>query len=317
MVRREVIRMGGGGALALLAGSAVARTGKHDDAPNDGTARRRVVDIGQGRISYIEAGRGPAALFLHGWPLHAYHWRDSMVALAADRWCLAPDLMGLGFSDVPDGTDLSPGAQAEMVIAFMDALDVAAADLVANDSGTAIAQILAVAYPHRVRSMLLTNGDVHSNSPSEALKPAIELAREGQLDELFERHLLEPGFAASEAGLGAICYTDPGHFTPELQRTYFAPLLESPIRRRQCQQYGVAFEPNPLPALQAGLAGLEIPVRMLWGTGDILFHEKWAYWLDATIPTSTGVRLVAGAKLFFTEEFPELVIEEARRLWQV
>jgi pimeloyl-ACP methyl ester carboxylesterase len=70
-----------------------------------------------------------------------------------------------------------------------------------------------------------------------------------------------------------------------------------------------------LPAIEDKLKNLTIPVRMLWGTGDPLFTAEWAEWLDRTIPTSTGVRYVDGAKLFFTEEFPTIVSDEARVLW--
>ena len=54
---------------------------------------------------------------------------------------------------------------------------------------------------------------------------------------------------------------------------------------------------------------------MLWGTGDIHFAPAWAEWLDRTLPNSKGVRLVPGAKLFFTEERVDLVAQEARELW--
>jgi pimeloyl-ACP methyl ester carboxylesterase len=56
---------------------------------------------------------------------------------------------------------------------------------------------------------------------------------------------------------------------------------------------------------------------MVWGTGDHLFPVSSAEWLDRTLPGSRGVRLVEGAKLFFPEEMPDLIAEEARTLWQV
>jgi haloalkane dehalogenase len=53
----------------------------------------------------------------------------------------------------------------------------------------------------------------------------------------------------------------------------------------------------------------------VWGTGDIHFAPAWADWLDRTLPGSRGVRLVEGAKLFFPEEYPDLLAEEALVLW--
>lgn len=95
-----------------------------------------------------------------------------------------------------------------------------------------------------------------------------------------------------------------------------APLLGSDLRRAQFQQYGVAFEPNPLPAIEPLLRASAIPIRMLWGTGDVHFPLEWADWLDRTLPRSRGVRVVEGAKLFFTEERPDLVAAEASALWR-
>ncbi len=277
-------------------------------------AARRFAETRFGRIAYVERGSGPAAFFLHGWPLNGFHWRGSMARLSDVRRCIAADFMGLGYTEVPADTDLSPVSQCEMIIALMDALKIDRADLVSNDSATTIAQLLAARHPARVRSMLITNGDVHTNSPPEPLKPTIEEARQGLLIGRLEKQFIDPRIAQTPEGLG-IVYTDPTFLTPELVDVYLRPLLSSPVRRRQCQDYGVAFEPNPLPAIEQDLRRSTIPARILWGTGDFLFLPEWAEWLDKALPQSQGVRYVDGAKLFFTEEFPDIVAEEARRLW--
>jgi len=56
---------------------------------------------------------------------------------------------------------------------------------------------------------------------------------------------------------------------------------------------------------------------MVWGLKDTLFGVEWAEWLHRTLPGSRGVRRVKGANLFFPEEMPELIAEEAARLWGV
>lgn len=279
------------------------------------TLRQYTLRLPQGKIHCHEGGQGPTALFIHGWPLNGTHWRPLIAQLEAHRRCIAPDLMGLGHTEVDAAQDLSPGAQAAMLLAVMDARGVRRFDVVANDSGTCIAQLLAVRAPERVRSLLLTNGDVDTNSPPAALAPALQAAREGHLDRLLQRHVDEPEFARSPQGLGGLCYTDPAHLDREAIARYFGPLLATPLRRHQFQQYGVAFEPNPLVPLREALAALRIPARMVWGTGDIHFPLATAYWLDRTLPQSRGVREVPGAKLFFTEEFPALVAAETLALW--
>jgi pimeloyl-ACP methyl ester carboxylesterase len=317
MMRRDLLM--GGSALIASSVDALRGGGKEVDrsllSASGFHASRQYCDTMFGRIAFVEKGAGDAAMFLHGWPLNGYHWRASIEALSSHRRCIAPDFMGLGHSEVPLQQDLSPAAQAEMIAALMDALGVETADFVANDSGTAVAQILAVKHGQRVRSLLLTNGDVHTNSPPDALKPAIEAARRGDLAAVIARHLTDPTFAASPQGLGGICYTDPAKLSREAMEVYFRPLLSSPRRVAQFQKYGTAFEPNPLPALAENLKQVLAPARILWGSADIHFGVEWAQWLDRTLPRSQGVRLVEGARLFFTEERPDLVVEEAVKLW--
>lgn len=319
MIRRAFLKAGAAaaGLLGTGLGTAARAEAPREWRPAEFHAARRFLDTRFGRIAYVERGTGPAALFLHGWPLNGFQWRGAMAGLSDIRRCVAADFMGLGYSDVPPDADLSPIAQSDMVIAVMDALGIEAADLVSNDSATAIAQLLAARHPRRVRSLLLTNGDVHTNSPPPVLEPALAAARAGELIRNFDRQLADSAFAQSSEGgvtLGPV-YTDPRILTPELLETYLRPLVTGEKRRRQAQGYGIAFVPNPLLAIEPALRRLAIPARMVWGTGDILFPPEWAAWLDRTLPSSRGVRYVEGAKLFFPEEFPEIIVAEARALW--
>src|SRR5688572_2879451 len=134
------------------------------------TALRRFAETPFGRIAYVERGSGPAALFLHGLPLNGFHWRGSLERLSDHRRCIAPDFMGLGYSEVPAQQDLSPQAQTDMLVAFLNDLAIPSVDLVANDSGGTIAQLLAAQHPQRVRTMLLTNCDVHENCPPPQMR---------------------------------------------------------------------------------------------------------------------------------------------------
>jgi len=47
----------------------------------------------------------------------------------------------------------------------------------------------------------------------------------------------------------------------------------------------------------------------------VLFGVQWAEWLDRNFPGSRGIRRVEGANLFFPEEMPDLIAEEAAKLW--
>jgi haloalkane dehalogenase len=281
-------------------------------------ASRRFVETDFGRTAYVERGTGDAALFVHGFPLNGFQWRGALDRLSAHRRCVAPDLMGLGYSEIPEPQSVAPDAQVRMLVALLERLSIDTVDLVANDSGGAVAQLLAVRYPHRVRTLLLTNCDVEPDSPPPSFLPVIAAARAGKFADIsLAPSLTDKPLARSAKGIGGIAYTYPEHPTDEAIDCYFAPLVGSPLRKAQVNAYAVALERNPLFGIEPALRRLQTPVRIVWGTGDTVFSQASADYLDRILPQSRGVRRVEGAKLFFPEEFPDVIAEEARRLWGV
>mgnify|MGYP001763324098 CR=1 FL=1 len=57
-----------------------------------------VLEQGGHRIHYVDEGRGPLLLLLHGNPTWSFVWRD-VIGRLSDRFrCIAPDLPGFGLS---------------------------------------------------------------------------------------------------------------------------------------------------------------------------------------------------------------------------
>jgi pimeloyl-ACP methyl ester carboxylesterase len=280
-------------------------------------ASRRFAETRFGRIAYVERGAGDAALFLHGFPLNSFQWRGALERLSPYRRCVAPDFMGLGYTEVAEGQSVTAGAQADMLLALLDRLSISTVDLVANDSGGAVAQLFVTRYPERVRTMLLTNCDVENDCPPAAVLPVIEMARAGTyVDQWLAPWLVDKPLARSETGIGGMTYSQPSQPTDEAIEYYFSPLV-TPRGKAQVHAYTIALAPNPLAGIEPALKRCAVPTRILWGTGDTIFSQESPDYLDRTLPHSRGVRRVPGAKLFFPEEFPDLIAEEARRLWGV
>jgi haloalkane dehalogenase len=282
------------------------------------SAARRYAETPFGKIAYVERGSGDAALFLHGFPLNGFQWRGALDRLSAYRRCIAPDFMGLGYSQIPEGQSVAPDAQVAMLAALLDSLSISAVDLVANDSGGAVAQLFVVRHPKRVRTLLLTNCDVETDSPPPALLPVIEMARAGTfVDKWFVPWVADKTLARSAEGLGGQTYTFRANPTDEAIDYYLAPLVSSPQRKAQVHAYAIALERNPLAGVEKDLKRCAVPTRIVWGTGDDIFSQKSPDYLDQLLPNSRGVRRVEGAKLFFPEEFPDIIADEARRLWGI
>ena len=324
MQRRQFIRMTAGlaafgalsGALPGIARAAIgaATEGAALDAAAFHAARKFVATP-FGRIAMVERGSGDAALFLHGFPLNGFQWRGALERLSPYRRCIAADFLGLGYTEVAAGQDVAPAAQVGMLAALMEALSIDRADLVANDSGGAVAQLFLARHPQRVRSLLLTNCDTRIDCPPPALKPVIDLARDGQfVAQWLAPWLADKTLARSAQGLGGMTFTFPADLADESIDMYLGPLVRNPVRTHA---YAVALDGNVLAGVEAALARNEVPTRIVWGTGDTIFSPASPAYLDRTLADSRGVRLVQGAKLFFPEEFPDLIAEEARKLWRI
>lgn len=325
MKRRSFLQLTGATFAAGLAGACASRAVTHiaglgpdSSRPMDAAAfhaARRYANLPFGRIAYVERGAGDAALFLHGAPLNGFQWRGAIERLWPYRRCIAPDFMGLGYSQIPGHQSLAAAAQAEMLAALLDSLAIADVDIVASDSGSAVAQLFLARYPGRVKTLLLTNGDVEPDSPPPAVKPAVDMARAGTLADATAQWLTDTALARST--FGAAVYHDPSRLTAEIIAYYVTPLVSSPLRRAQYHAFHIAFEPNPLAGIEATLRQSRHPVRIVWGGSDTVFSQSDADYLDRTFPNSQGIRRVPEGKLFFQEEFPDVIAEEARRLWDL
>jgi hypothetical protein len=48
---------------------------------------------------------------------------------------------------------------------------------------------------------------------------------------------------------------------------------------------------------------------------DTIFSPGNLDYLASVLPRLAGIRRISKAKLFFPEEYPDIIAEEARRLW--
>lgn len=323
MRRREFIELATATLAAGVVGGCAPRRAAPDGAAGPSLraldaaayrATRQTADLSSGKIAYLERGTGDAALFVHGSPLNGYQWRGAIDRLASVRRCVAPDLMGLGYTEVAGDQPLTATAQATMLAALLDRLSIGQVDLIASDSGGAAAQQFVAHYPDRVRSLLLTNCDTEPDSPPK-IKPIIAQARAGTLADGIAGWLADKAKARAE--FGASVFGDPSRFADETIEYYFTPIVSSPAHRRWFHNYHSAMDPNPLVGVEAALRRCQVPTRIVWGTGDDFFSPASPDYLDRTLPGSRGVRRVPGAKLFFQEEYPDVIADEARRLWGV
>jgi pimeloyl-ACP methyl ester carboxylesterase len=281
---------------------------------------RRFAEVRSSRIAYFEQGQGPVALFIHGVPLNGYHWRHVIDRIKHRRRCIAIDLMGLGFTEIAASQDVSFTAQAQMIVEVLDALGIDKIDLIANDSGGAIAQIFAAHHSGRLTSLVLTNCDVHDGWPPPQVLPLIEHSRKGTIADVFGPTAERPDFARERYARGESVplfrsYADPSILTDDLIRLYLQPPLSSPQRIEAFQRYWLGFDNRHTVAIHEALKRLQVPTLIVWGLKDIFFEVKWAYWLKDTIPGARRVIEVEDARLFFPEDRPDTLAPPILQFW--
>src|SRR6266852_3215407 len=281
---------------------------------NKSSATRQNVQTASGRISYLECGTGPVALFVHGVLLNGHLWRHQLVELCDIRRCIAVDLLAHGETEIPPGQDVSVTANAEMLKQFLDALSIDRVDLVGNDSGGGIAKIFSARYPERVRSFSLTDCDTHDNWPPEAFKSFLAMAANGGLSDTLHAMLADKSIYRSPQALGP-AYENPEQLSDESIETYLRPLVRSEQRLRDLQRFLAAFDNKHTLAIEARLKTLKAPTLIVWGTDDVYFDVKWSHWLAENIPGTRRRVEFKDARIFFPEERWQEFDKELREHW--
>lgn len=140
-------------------------------------------EVNDTRLHIRQAGTGPVALFIHGFPLDSTMWIEQIADLAAVRRCIAPDLRGFGRSAPVTGAPLTMEQHADDLAAILDVVSAEQADIVGLSMGGYIAMAFADMYSDRVRSLALI--DTRSGADSEEAKAgrdaiAVRLVDEGR-----------------------------------------------------------------------------------------------------------------------------------------
>ena len=275
---------------------------------------RQLADTKSGPVGYIDVGSGRPALFVHGVGTSGLLWRNVIGALKEERRCIALDLPLHGRTPVRPGQDLSLTGLANVVEDFCAALGLTGVDLVANDTGGAVAQIVAAHQPERLATVTLTNCETQGNVPPLAFKPTVWLARAGLFAPLFGPRLLRnlPATRKRAYGTG---YQDIGKLPLPVVRSYLEPLIGTKDLARQYQRWIASLRNRDLAAVERALRRLIVPTLIVWGTSDIFFRPRYAHWLRDTIPGVTEVVTIDGGRLFFPDERAADLVPHLRAHW--
>jgi pimeloyl-ACP methyl ester carboxylesterase len=267
-----------------------------------------------GPASYVDTGGpGRPALFVHGVGTSSYLWRHVIEELDGQRRCVAVDLPLHGRTPAAADQDFTLPGLARFVADCCDALELTEVDLVANDTGGAVSQVFAAGHPERLHTLTLTNCEAHDNVPPKALLPGVLLARMGLYARIAPR--LARDIPRARKRIFGLSYQDITRLPEDIVRAWVEPQLGTAEAARQSQRLLTSLHARDLLAVEPALARLQVPTLIVWGTKDIFFRRKWAYWLRDTIPGATEVVEIDGGRLFFPDERAAELTVALRRHW--
>ncbi len=262
-----------------------------------------VVELEQGRMHHVDEGDGPPVVLLHGALVDSALWRDLVPRLvAAGHRVVAPDLP-LGSHRLPLGprADLSPHGVARLAADVLEALDLRDVTLVGNDTGGAIAQLVATSHGERIGRLVLTSCDLEDNFPPKAFQGPVKVAAYAPgVMRLIGAGARLPRLVGTPAGYGWLVH-DPD---PALTTHWLTPLrTDAPIRADTRRAFALV-EPGVTWQTARDLARFARPALWAWSGADRFFPEAPARRLAATMPDARFTT-IPGAYTFSPLDAPD------------
>jgi haloalkane dehalogenase len=249
----------------------------------------RWLDVGPGRLHYVDEGHGPTILMVHGTPTWSFLYRHLIRGLRDRYRCLALDHLGFGLSDRPTGWSYHPQDQARILTTVIDTLELRDLTLVVHDFGGPIGLAHAIAHPANVRRLVLFNTWMWSLQGDRRLRWTGRLFDSPLGRVLYER----ASFSLRVLWRQAV--KDPRAHAGPVRAHYAAPLA-SPATRHATWVYarallGASDWYEALWSRRTRIAGL--PALLLWGMRDPAFGAFLPRW-RAGLERATAVELDCG-----------------------
>lgn len=117
----------------------------------------RFMDSNGHRLAYLDEGKGPVVVMLHGNPSWSYLYRKVVRQLQGRYRCIVPDHLGCGFSDKPQEASYSLDMHIHNLEALLQGLGIDRCALILHDWGGAIGMGWAVRHPAQVAAIVACN----------------------------------------------------------------------------------------------------------------------------------------------------------------
>ena len=265
----------------------------------------KYLDVGVGRMHYVDEGSGPPVLMVHGTPTWSFLYRSLIRDLSRDHRVIAPDHLGFGLSDRPHEFGYRPEDHARVLERFIEQLGLRDITLIVHDFGGPIGLSYAERHPGNVRAVVLFNTWMWSLAGSSAERIA-RVMGSGFGRFLYTRLNISPRMIVPAA------FGDRTRLTKTVHRHYIdafpTPASRYPAWVFAREVLGSSAWYDSLWQARGALA--QHPALFVWGTKDPAFGDALPRWKES-FPSAQVVEL-ADVGHFVQEEAPEQVTSANR-----
>jgi pimeloyl-ACP methyl ester carboxylesterase len=244
----------------------------------------RELTIHDHRVSYRTGGSGPVLLLIHGMAGSSATWLPVMPALAERFTLVAPDLLGHGESDKPQG-DYSLGAFACTLRDLLVALGHEHATVVGQSLGGGVAMQFSYQYPERTERLAL----VGSGGLGREVNPLLRLLTLPGSETVLRLACAAPVRGTIETLAGAVARAglEAAPVVQELWRSY-ASLGDDAARAAflRTLRAVVEFRGQAVSASNRLHLAAEVPTLIVWGDADPIIPVEHAFAAHDSIPGS-------------------------------
>ena len=223
----------------------------------------RVAEVDGVKLHYLTAGHGPTVILLHGYTQTSRMWRPIIPLLAEKFTVIAPDLPGIGDSEIPsDRLDMKNAAIR--IHGLAKSLGVAKARVVGHDIGLMVAYAYAAQFPAETEKLVVMDAflpgvagweDVYNN-------PGIWHFRfNGSTPEVLVKGRERIYFDYFWNDFAA----DKTRSLPEADRAAYAAAYARPGRMRAGWAYFVSFQQAAKDFAELSKTKLTMPVLAIGG----------------------------------------------------
>jgi pimeloyl-ACP methyl ester carboxylesterase len=250
----------------------------------DKTIVSRTVEIEGVKLHYMTAGHGTPLILLHGYAETSLMWKPIVPVLAERFSVIAPDLPGIGDSDIPkDGLDMK--SAAIRIHGLAKSLGLQKAEVVGHDIGLMIAYAYAAQFPTEVTKLVLMDAFLPGVGGWEAVynNPSIWHFRfNGPTPEALVRGRERTYFEYFWNDFAA----DKTHSIPEADRKAYTAAYARPGRMHAGWAYFVSFQQAAKDFAQLSQTKLTMPVLTIGGEkslGEALGQQTKLVATDVTV----------------------------------